>query len=180
MYPISLTSGIRRPASGILVKSMKNTNGYRLSTSARKGDAVYATRPFRENEIVMIGAIQKDNVEKNHSHASQIGETRFIMHAGLISKVNHSCMPNCGIRLNADGAHDFVAMRRIENGEEITFDYAMRNYRVDYFPAKCRCGSPGCRGSITGWRDLPDSRKAAYEGYVAPYLLEIDARLSLK
>jgi hypothetical protein len=29
-------------------------------------------------------------------------------------------------------------------------------------------------GSITGWKDLSDERKAAYRGLVAPYLLEID------
>jgi len=35
--------------------------------------------------------------------------------------VNHSCDPNCGLV----GAVLVVAMRDIEPGEEITFDYAM-------------------------------------------------------
>ncbi|MGO4754534.1 hypothetical protein AB4212_39045 [Streptomyces sp. 2MCAF27] len=59
---------------------------------------------------------------------------------------------------------------------EITFDYAMRNYSVDYFAARCRCGSRRCRGRITGWRDLPAQRKADYHGFAAPYLIEIDRR----
>ena len=125
----------------------------------------------------MIGSIQEDNVESNHSHASQVGERRFVLHAGLISKVNHSCLPNCGIKVNGGGGHDFVAMRTIAEGEEITFDYAMRNHRIEYFPDKCRCGSERCRGSITGWKDLPDSYKLDYEGFVAPYLLEMDSEL---
>ncbi|MER5689695.1 hypothetical protein [Streptomyces sp. NPDC002205] len=61
-------------------------------------------------------------------------------------------------------------------GEEITFDYAMRNYSVDYFAAPCRCGARYCRGRITGWRDLPTRRKADYHGFVASYLIEIDHR----
>ena len=42
------------------------------------------------------------------------------------------------------------------------------------FPGGCLCGSDACRGSITGWKDLSDERKAAYRGLVAPYLVEID------
>jgi hypothetical protein len=62
-----------------------------------------------------------------------------------------------------------VAREPIVAGEEITFDYAMRNYSVEHFPGGCLCGSDTCRGSITGWRDLSDERKAAYRGLVAPY-----------
>ena len=156
---------------------MKNNIGYKLSRSPDdKGDGVYATQRFHENEVVMIGSIQEDNVEQNHSHASQMGEFHHALHAGLISKVNHSCCPNCGIKVNETGAHDFVAMKTIEIGDEITFDYAMRNYRIEYFPKDCCCGSENCRGSITGWKDLSESTKTDYAGFVAPYLLEIDQK----
>ncbi|MFF4234190.1 hypothetical protein [Streptomyces sp. NPDC001820] len=100
----------------------------------------------------MVGAIDRE-LDRNHSHASQVSAERFVLHGGLVPKVNHSC---CGIRLNSSGAHDYVARAPIAAGEEITFDYAMRNYSVDYFAARCRCGSHHCRGRITGWRDLPD------------------------
>mgnify|MGYP000491201404 CR=1 FL=1 len=49
---------------------------------------------------------------------------------------------------------------------------------IDYFPKKCMCGSKGCRGRITGWKDLPDEKKEEYKGFVAPYLLELDAKHS--
>ncbi len=93
---------------------------------------------------------------------------------GLVTKVNHSCDPNCGIRLNFSGAHNFVAREPIVAGQEITFDYAMRNYTVEHFPAHCQCGSRHCRDHITGWKDLPGQRKADYRGFVAPYLPDID------
>ena len=152
-------------------------DGFKLRESAEKGEGIFATRSFKIGEIVMVGIIGKV-LKENHSHASQIGENEFVFHAGLISKVNHSCDPNCGIRANETGAHDFVARKDIVANEEITFDYAMRNYGVDYFPKQCLCGSERCRGRITGWKDLPDERKNEYEGFVAPYLLELDARYS--
>ncbi len=149
--------------------------GYELSDSSEKGQGIYATRKFYAGEVVMSGTIQEDNIEGNHSHASQMGEFRYALHGGLITKVNHSCRPNCGIKLNLVGAHDFVAMRTIEAGEEVTFDYAMRNYSIEHFPGECCCGESNCRGSITGWKDLPYSFKLKYRGYVAPYLIQMDS-----
>ncbi|MCZ6503471.1 MAG: SET domain-containing protein-lysine N-methyltransferase [Gammaproteobacteria bacterium] len=125
----------------------------------------------------MVGVI-KEVLNGNHAHASQVGENEYVLHAGLITRVNHSCDPNCGIRVNETGAHDFVAIRNISINEEIVFDYAMRNYGVDYFPKQCMCGSKRCRGRITGWKDLPDEQKKEYEGLVAPYLLELAAKHS--
>jgi hypothetical protein len=148
-------------------------DGFELRGTDEKGEGIFATRPFQINEMVMVGVIDRE-LDRNHSHASQVSAERFVLHAGLVPKVNHSCEPNCGIRLNASGAHDCVARAPIAVGDEITFDYAMRNYAVDHFAAACRCGSRGCRGRITGWRDLPAQRKADYRGFVAPYLIEID------
>ncbi len=149
--------------------------GYELRETSQKGEGIFATKAFKVGDIVMIGVIKK-YLTKNHSHASQVGEHTHVLHDGLISKVNHCCEPNCGIRVNATGAHDFVAMKDISLNEEATFDYAMRNYSIDHFPKTCMCGADGCRGKITGWKDLPDERKKDYEGYVAPYLLTLDLR----
>lgn len=149
--------------------------GYELRSTPEKGEGIFATQSFRTGDTVMIGVI-KEVLDDNHSHASQIGEHEYVLHDGLINKVNHSCDPNCGVRVNETGAHDFVAIRNSRVGEEMTFDYAMRNYGVDYFPKQCKCGAKGCRGQITGWKDLPEDRKKVYEGYAAPYLLALDAK----
>ncbi|MET7784576.1 SET domain-containing protein [Streptomyces sp. NPDC005388] len=154
-------------------------NGIELRGTQEKGEGVFATQPFQVDETVMVGVIDRE-LDRNHSHASQVSAERFVLHDGLVPKVNHSCEPNCGIRLNASGAHDYVARASIAVGDEITFDYAMRNYSVDHFAAHCRCGSRRCRGRITGWRDLPAERKADYHGFVAPYLIEIDQALAAR
>jgi len=149
-------------------------SGVELRGTPEKGEGIFATRAFKVGDTVMIGVI-KEVLTENHSHASQIGKTSYVFHAGLISKVNHSCDPDCGIKVNETGAHDFVAMKEIQVNDEITFDYAMRNYGVDYFPKQCMCGSDKCRHQITGWKDLSTEQKDKYKGFVAPYLLELDA-----
>jgi len=147
-------------------------NGYELKkTSNNKGEGVFATKVFKAEEIVMLGII-KEVLPRNDSHASQIDKNTFIRHDGLIIKVNHSCDPNCGIQVNETGGHNYIAIRDISIDEEITFDYAMRNYTVDFFP-NCKCGSKKCRSKITGWKDLPIEIKEKYKGFVAPYLLEL-------
>jgi SET domain-containing protein len=103
-------------------------DGFELRESTEKGEGVFATKSIKVGDIVMVGVI-KEVLNGNHTHASQISENEFVLHAGLISKVNHSCDPNCGIRVNETGAHDFVAIKDISVNEETTFDYAMRNYK---------------------------------------------------
>ena len=154
-----------------------NTNGCELQTTVDgRGDGVFATRRFRPGETVLVGVIAC-RVDANHSHATQVGASEWVELADLGSKVNHSCDPNCGIRVNARGAPDLVARRPIAAGEEVTFDYAMRNYSIEHFAARCRCGAPLCRETVTGWKDLPDERKQAYRGQLSPYLLDLDHQL---
>ena len=150
-------------------------NEYRLKMTAHKGQGVFATKSYKSGDVVMVGVI-KEVLDGNNAHASQIGEHLYVRHAGLVSKVNHSCDPDCGIRVNKNGAHDFVARRDIGVNEEITFDYAMRNYEVEHFTGRCACGAQPCRGKITGWKDLPEAKKKEYKGLVAPYLIALDRK----
>lgn len=79
--------------------------------------------------------------------------------------VNHSCDPNSGL----SGQITLVAMRDIQPGEEITYDYAMSDgSNYDEFP--CGCGSMHCRGHVSGedWRRAELWER--YDGYFSPYL----------
>lgn len=142
-------------------------------TAHGRGQGVFALGPFRKGDVLYVGVLD-DRPISNHSHASQISKTKFGFHQGLSSKFNHSCSPNCGIVVNDTGGHNIVAMCDIAAADEATYDYAMRNYRIEHFAGQCVCGHANCRGSITGWQDLPQHRKDDYAGYVAPYLIEMD------
>lgn len=86
--------------------------------------------------------------------------------------INHSCHPNCGI---AAGIL-VIAMRDIEVGETISFDYAM-TAGSDVTEFECGCGAASCRYKVTG-RDwtLPELQ-LAYRGYFSPYLAKRIASL---
>ena len=176
--PTATPAHVKRQASSTQVADGEGVE-LRLA-AAGKGDGVLATRPFVAGETVMVGFLIGP-LTGNDSHATQVGPDRWARHGGLGPKVNHSCEPNCGVRLNDGQAFDFVARRPIRAGEELTFDYAMRNFTIDHFPAVCLCGAPRCRGSVTGWKDLPAARKADYGELVAPYLrtMDQDARPAL-
>jgi uncharacterized protein len=154
-------------------------DGYELRATANgKGDGVFATRGFAVGETVVVGVIVH-GVQKNHSHATQVSRFGYVELAGLASKVNHSCDPNCGVRTNPTGAPDLIARRFIAADEEVTFDYAMRNYSIEHFPCVCECGARTCRGCVTGWDGLSDACKRSYGSLVATYLLDIDGELAL-
>lgn len=59
--------------------------------------------------------------------------------------VNHSCDPNCGF-LNNTIMSELYAIRDIEPGEEITFDYQCMDTENSFYSGMiCKCGSANCR-----------------------------------
>ncbi len=65
--------------------------------------------------------------------------------------INHSCGPNCDAVID-DGRIWIETTREIEPGEELAYDYAYILEERHTPAAKrrypCRCGAPGCRGTI--------------------------------
>ncbi len=91
---------------------------------------------------------------------------------------NHSCDPNSGF----SGQVFLVAMRDIDAGEEITFDYGMtvsESAGSDMvFRMACSCGSPLCRKTITedDWK-LPELQ-VRYKGFFSQYIQEKIGKLN--
>ena len=71
------------------------------------------------------------------NHTIQFERYSFRDSTGLARRINHSCEPNCGIKAR----FKVVAMRAIEPGEEITWDYEMTEDSV-WWRMKCQCGAP--------------------------------------
>ena len=88
--------------------------------------------------------------------------------------INHSCEPNAGLR----GQIVLIALRDIQPGEEVCYDYAMSD-GSDYDEFECHCGSSLCRGVVTGndWRR--SELVARYGQHFSPYLLRRIYRQSL-
>ena len=74
---------------------------------------------------------------------------------------NHSCDPNLAIQ----GQIVLVAMRDIPSGEELTIDWATTD-DGDH-TMQCRCGSPDCRGTVTGKDWMREDLRRKYRGDAA-------------
>jgi SET domain-containing protein len=79
--------------------------------------------------------------------------------------INHSCEPNCGIA----GTSSVLALRDIEIGEELTFDYAMSD-SSEYDEFSCACGKENCREKITGMDWQNKDLQTKYQNYFSSYI----------
>ena len=140
------------------------------------GFAVYAREMLQKDELLCVWTGRaitlkelKALSETEKSHTIQVDEEIYLAPLGLEEEpadyINHSCDPNAGIR----GQISLVAMRPIAAGEEITFDYAMSDSSAfDEFT--CACGSPLCRGRVTGQDWQRCELWERYNGYFSAYL----------
>jgi SET domain-containing protein len=64
---------------------------------------------------------------------------------GTAMFINHSCDPNCETE-DFDGRIYIVAIRDIDAGEELTYEYNLCD--SDDSDADCYCGSAKCRGTM--------------------------------
>jgi uncharacterized protein len=103
----------------------------------------------------------------------QVDENHYLLSEveGWADWVNHCCQPNAGLR----GQVTLVAMRDIEAGEEICYDYAMSD-GSSYDGFECHCQAPGCRRRVSGDDWMLDELWERYRGHFSPYLqARIDA-----
>ena len=141
------------------------------------GRGVIAIANITQDEIVAIKAghiITGDEIEQVTATAGDMAlqiDDEFYLAPRTVDEVedmsvfiNHSCDPNVGFR----GQVVYVAMRDIQAGEELCHDYSME--RSDDYVLVCHCGSPLCRGKVTGqdWK-LPELQQR-YGDYFSIYI----------
>ena len=78
--------------------------------------------------------------------------------------MNHHCEPTTIIR-----DRSVCALRAIEPGESVTFDYNTTEYDLAE-PFACHCGSAQCVGVVRGARHLAAEQRARVEQWLPDYL----------
>lgn len=152
----------------------------RVAPSPIHGRGLFATQDIEAGEIVAIkGGYIYEATDWATTRALldsgevQIGESFFIAPAdrneweGAMLFTNHSCEPNIGVQ----GQIVFVAMRGIARGEELTHDWCTTD-NMDY-EINCRCGSPHCRGVVTGRDWMRNDLQRRYRGWFAWHIQRI-------
>ncbi len=135
---------------------------YLVKGSPIAGYGIYAARDIKQNELIFNGEERSQRIVTRR-HVEQCWNVKqketFRKYAYPLSKAvfllwdnnpnewapqNHSCSPNTAY----DGL-DVIANRFIAAGEELTLDYASF-LDENMEPFHCHCGSPKCRGLVTG------------------------------
>jgi hypothetical protein len=125
-------------------------------SSRIQGRGLFATAPIAAGEIVAIKGGHIVTTAALHGLPDRLRNSEIQIADGfhLVAKqdseyepvmlfLNHSCEPNVGFLGNVV----LVAMRDVEQGEELTTDYALFD---DYDGTmECRCGAPSCRGTVS-------------------------------
>ncbi|HTS99754.1 MAG TPA: SET domain-containing protein-lysine N-methyltransferase [Streptosporangiaceae bacterium] len=162
----------------MIVSSYISPKAAKGQPSAVAGRGLIAVAPIARDEIVAIKGghivdsatlralpprLQNSDVQiADGFHLVALDEDEY---EPVMLFLNHSCEPNVGFAGNIV----LVAMRDVAAGEELTTDYALFDDADD--PMPCHCGTPSCRGTISG-RDwlLPELRRK-YGDYFSWYLL---------
>ena len=140
------------------------------------GRGVFATRSIKKGERIIeylgdrVSHAEADrryeSKDENDSHTFLfIVDSKTVIDAGVDGNdarfFNQSCDPNC--ESTVEKRRVFIdALRDIEPGEELTYDYQI--YLEEGDPENieevfaCRCGSPKCRGTML-WPMEPKKKK---------------------
>jgi len=153
--------------------------------SSSQGTGIIAARNiYKDEEIIRAtGPIVGESVSDTLYYTYgidvllQVGLKKWVLPNDAVRFLNHSCEPNMGF--SAPGV--FVAMRHIDEGEELTFDYAVceindTNYTWEI---DCLCKTASCRKKIRN-DDIFNKKLnlvEKYKGYIPKFVLdEIERR----
>ncbi len=141
----------------------------------KAGQGVFAVEPVEAGEVVAVwgGRIVPEDIAAAlppnlRRYVVQVEDDQYLAPLDRVDPaelVNHCCLPNCGLR----GQITLVALRRIEPGEEITFDYATTD-SSPFLEFDCACVKKPCRNrvSMNDWQR--DEVQAVNRGHFSPYL----------
>lgn len=126
-----------------------------IKESKIHGKGVFASKQFKKDEVVLTWntpiKLTKNQVNElpveERRYVTSLDKDIYILLQVPERHVNHSCSPNVGVNDYCD-----VALRDIEEGEEITADYSKEF--IPNLVLKCNCQSRNCRRIIHGGKNV--------------------------
>lgn len=133
------------------------------------GRGVFATEAITKGERILVfsGPLLVRAELRTDEYHLQVGPDLYFGPSGLADDyLNHSCEPNSGF----DGGYGLVALRDIQLGEEITWDYSTAIDEADFAGMACWCRRPSCRGVVKSFRHLDSATQNRLKPWLLPYL----------
>jgi SET domain-containing protein len=133
--------------------------GLRVVDSGIHGYGVVATRRFEPGEVVAVvdGVLWHVDQDKDDTYSLWLDDDWYFDMVDQTRYINHSCDPNSEVEAGLEGGGwgRIVALRAIEPGEEVTYDYGFDAANAE----PCACGARACRGYIVDAAELPRLRE---------------------
>lgn len=161
---------------------MPHLDGLKVVRSKIHGYGVIALRPFKAGEIVVYGdgVLYSEEEEFDDTYAlvysddedTQDEPDRYLDLTDQTRWINHACSPNTEVitGLNSKTGEPYAwwtALRDIELGEELTYDYAFSGHLAE----PCNCENPACIGLIVDPEEI-DLVPEALKPLIRPNRLE--------
>ena len=108
------------------------------------GMAVVCHKNFKKGEV-LFSFSDGTTLDYQTQHTLQVCDGVYIDHP-LAGYVQHSCDPNCWV---IPDSQQFVCRKEIIAGDFISMDYEQTEDLL-FKGFQCGCGSPVCRGYISG------------------------------
>ena len=157
-----------------------------IKSTGKYGNGVFAAEDTKQGEIIHVLSgekmdwselIRRDTSKKEYiDDPFQIGRRTYIDLDAFSRTFNHSCDPNGGIRKDSE----LFALRDIQKGEELTYDYSM-TIGPTRWEMTCKCGSKNCRKVLGDVLSVPKKQLLKYkklgavQAYMKLVLKEVEA-----
>ncbi len=132
-----------------------NSDSFEIRSVGKKGEGLFTLSPYKKGDVIFVSggrtrfwkAGPKDTFKNPNWYS--VNKDIWIVMSYPYVKANHSNYPNMGI----DGSRIFVALRDIEMGDELVFDYSITEYEpgwsMGYYENDLYCGEVGPIQSLT-------------------------------
>jgi len=135
-----------------------------VANSPVHGRGVFAKKAFRKGERIIeytgrriLWSSVPDDLDDERTYYFGLDNDKEVIDPSVGGNeaqwINHSCKPNCEVR-EIRGRIFIHALRKLQPGEELSYDYRLeidddipRTKEIED-EARCRCGSPNCRGTL--------------------------------
>ncbi|MBZ0292950.1 MAG: SET domain-containing protein-lysine N-methyltransferase [Anaerolineae bacterium] len=137
------------------------------------GYGLFAHIPIQQDELLIVWggtvvhAHDLKELEIENIKIVQIEEDLYSVsdRNGPGDYINHCCDPNAYV----EGSVSVRAMRDIPPDEEVCYDYGT-THGSSFDNFHCACGTPHCRGGVTGDDWQRPELQTRYAGYFSSYL----------
>ncbi|HEU4532289.1 MAG TPA: SET domain-containing protein-lysine N-methyltransferase [Steroidobacteraceae bacterium] len=159
-----MANGKKHPLVAVRESGIHGTGVFALRR-IKKGARIIEYLGERVSHAEADRRYENKDVADNHTFLF-IVDGRTVVDAGVGGNearfINHSCAPNCETVIE-DRRIFIDALRTIEPGEELSYDYQIQREADDPPDIEqifgCRCGAAGCRGTMLAPPELPRRKR---------------------